>query len=141
MRNWEILDEARETLIDRVYLIYLHLIDAVGRTRTIGDSFHLENIYEEPMDTDALRKVLREFETICSESPKYHAWNDFPAEARSGNKLFWWKRLKRTEWYLLRDFLAHEEIPYLSIKLSPKQQMRLWKNLTHRISVKISHLL
>jgi len=75
-------------LIDRVYLIYLHLIDAVGRTRTIGDSFDIHTIYEEPMDIDALKKVLAEFEALCSEFPKYQAWNDFPQDARRGHKLF-----------------------------------------------------
>jgi hypothetical protein len=70
MNRLDTLDEAREALIDKLYLIYLYLIDAVGRTRTIGDSFDIENIYRKSMDAEALEKALREFEILCQESAK-----------------------------------------------------------------------
>ena len=88
MNRLDRIDESREALIDQIYLIYSHLIDVIGRTSIIGDSFDIHTIYEEPMDIDALKKVLAEFEALCSEFPKYQAWNNFPQDARTSHKLF-----------------------------------------------------
>jgi hypothetical protein len=108
MRNWEIIDESCEVLLDRLYLIYTHFVGSVGRLCQIGESFHILDADGNPMNCEQLESVLREFQVLCDEPTGRWRWNQFPKNAHPRYKLFRGIRLRDREWFLLQDFLEHE---------------------------------
>ncbi len=117
MRNWEIIDESREALLDRLFLIYTRTADAVGRYSEQGDKFDIFRPDYESMDAEDLDGILEEFYTLCK-NPYSWDWTFFPENAHNYCRLFPHGSLNPTECRLLEKFIK-KELPLLREYMDP----------------------
>lgn len=122
MRNWEIIDESREALLDRLFLIYTKTADAIGRDSLRGDKFDILRYDGEPMDTTELESILQEFYTLC-EGYSLWKWNYFPEYAHQCSRLFPQGSLDRSERNLLQKFIKND-LPLLREYMDPEVRRR-----------------
>lgn len=123
MNRFNIIDESREALLDRLYLIYKEMIGAISRVSTLGERFDLFDLSHTPLDIDELESALREFRMLCAE-PRRWRWNDFPSTAHPQSRVFRGISLTDREWFLLQDYLEHDCAEFLTT-IFPKKSYKM----------------
>lgn len=122
MKRLESIDESREALLDRLFLIYTRTADAVGRYMDTRDEFDIFGNDGVPMGVSELEGVLQEFYHLCK-NPDYKKWNFFPANARVSSRLFSTGYLDGQECLFLMEFIQNE-LPLLREYMEPEVPRR-----------------